>query len=58
MELIIRNRKYIFLGLFPAVSLYVVFVVYPIVRSFFYGFYEWNGLGEPVYIGLKISRIS
>jgi len=53
MELIIRNRKYIFLGLFPAVSLYVVFVVYPIVRSFFYGFYEWNGLGEPVYIGLK-----
>jgi len=53
MELISRNRKYIFIGLFPAVALYIIFVIYPIVRSFFYGFYEWNGLGEPIYIGLK-----
>lgn len=53
MELISRNRKYIFIGLFPAVALYIIFVIYPIVRSFFYGFYEWNGLSEPIYIGLK-----
>ncbi|NLU52717.1 MAG: sugar ABC transporter permease [Clostridiaceae bacterium] len=53
MELISRNRKYIFIGLFPTVALYIIFVIYPIVRSFFYGFYEWNGLGEPIYIGLK-----
>lgn len=56
MELISRNRKYIFIGLFPAVFLYLIFVVYPIVRSFFYGFYEWNGLSEPIYIGLKNFR--
>lgn len=53
MEIIRRNKMYIIIGLLPALLFYTVFVMYPIVRSFFYGFYDWNGLGQPVYIGLK-----
>jgi raffinose/stachyose/melibiose transport system permease protein len=53
MDIISKNRKYIIVGLFPALLLYFVFVVYPIIRSFFYGFYDWNGLSQPVYIGMK-----
>jgi raffinose/stachyose/melibiose transport system permease protein len=53
MEIIRRNKKYIIIGLLPALLFYTVFVLYPIVRSFFYGFYDWNGLSQPVYIGLK-----
>jgi raffinose/stachyose/melibiose transport system permease protein len=52
MDLIFKNKKYIFLGLFPALSLFIFFVVYPIIRSFFYGFYDWNGLSRPIYVGL------
>ena len=47
MDLIFKNKKYIFLGLLPALSLFIFFVVYPIIRSFFYGFYDWNGLSKP-----------
>jgi raffinose/stachyose/melibiose transport system permease protein len=53
MEIIRRNKKYIIIGLLPALLFYTIFVLYPIVRSFFYGFYDWNGLSQPVYIGLK-----
>lgn len=53
MEIIRRNKKYIIIGLLPALLFYTVFVLYPIVRSFFYGFYDWNGLSQPVYVGLK-----
>jgi raffinose/stachyose/melibiose transport system permease protein len=52
MDSVFRNRKYVALGLAPALAIYIVFVLYPIIRSFFYGFYEWNGLSKPVYIGL------
>jgi raffinose/stachyose/melibiose transport system permease protein len=53
MDSIFKNRKYIALGLAPAMIIYLVFVLYPIVRSFFYGFYDWNGLSKPVYVGLS-----
>lgn len=52
MELIRRNKKYILLGLLPALLIYTVFIIYPIVQSFHYGFYEWNGLSSPVFSGL------
>lgn len=47
-----KNRLYIILGLFPALLLYIILVIYPIGRSFIYGFYDWTGLGRPVYTGL------
>ncbi|MBZ4644579.1 MAG: sugar transporter permease [Clostridia bacterium] len=53
MDIIRRNKKYIIIGLLPALLFYITFVVYPIFRSFFYGFYDWNGLSKPNYIGLQ-----
>lgn len=48
-----KNRKFIIACLSPALLCYGVLVIYPIIRSFFYGFYDWNGLSQPVYIGLQ-----
>ncbi len=53
MDMILRNKKYILAGLLPALAIYAVFVIYPICRSFFYGFYEWNGLSRPVFIAFR-----
>jgi raffinose/stachyose/melibiose transport system permease protein len=53
MDFILKNIKYIVLGLLPALLFYAVFVVYPIFRSFLYGFYEWNGLSKPIFVSLK-----
>jgi raffinose/stachyose/melibiose transport system permease protein len=48
-----RSKMYVIGGLLPALSFYLVLVVYPIIRSFFYGFYDWNGLSQPVFIGMQ-----
>lgn len=53
MELIRRNKKYIVLGLLPALLIYTVFIIYPILNSFYYGFFDWNGLGTPIFTGFK-----
>ncbi|MCJ7691120.1 MAG: sugar ABC transporter permease, partial [Clostridiaceae bacterium] len=53
MDLISKNKKYIIMGLLPALLFYIVFVIYPIGRSFYYGFFEWNGLASPNFIGLS-----
>ncbi len=39
--------------LLPALILFLVYVIYPIIQSFSISLYEWDGLGEKVYIGLE-----
>ena len=51
MELLKRNPWTILWGLLPALILYILFVIWPILRSFWYGFFDWNGLSEPVFSG-------
>jgi len=36
----------------PTLLLYLSMVIYPVIRSFLGGFYQWDGLGKPVFIGL------
>jgi raffinose/stachyose/melibiose transport system permease protein len=53
------RRKWLELGVFvlPALSLYVVFVLFPIVQAAHYSLYSWNGLGELTdYVGLDNYR--
>lgn len=52
MELLRRNPRTILWGLLPALILYVLFVIWPILRSFWYGFFDWNGLSQPVFNGV------
>jgi raffinose/stachyose/melibiose transport system permease protein len=49
------NRKWVEIGLFlsPALALYAIFLIVPIVQAVHYSFYSWNGLGKLTdYIGL------
>lgn len=36
----------------PAFLIYLVFMIVPIILSFRYSFYEWNGIGDKVFSGL------
>jgi raffinose/stachyose/melibiose transport system permease protein len=51
-----KNKKFIIIGLAPALIIFSFFVLYPIVRSFMYGFYNWNGLSSPRFIGVENFR--
>lgn len=44
------------LFLLPALVLFTIYVLYPITRSFWVSFYEWDGLAEPTFIGLENYR--
>lgn len=46
-----RIRTFIFIGLLPALSLYLLFVIVPIFWSAFYGFFDWKGIGAMKFIG-------
>lgn len=48
------SRKYWlapWLFLLPGLLLFLLLIIIPIVQSFIISFYEWDGLGEPLYIG-------
>lgn len=46
-----RMKAFILLGLIPALLVYLIFVVVPVIWSSYYGFFNWKGIGEPKYIG-------
>jgi raffinose/stachyose/melibiose transport system permease protein len=46
-----RIRTFIFIGLLPAVSIYLLFVIIPIFWSAYYGFFDWKGIGAMKFIG-------
>ncbi len=53
-----RNKlqvaPWIFLA--PAMLFFVVYVIAPIFQSMWYSFYEWDGIGEKVWVGLDNYR--
>lgn len=52
-----NNGVIIFLFLLPALILFFLFVVYPIIRSLYYSTFDWKGLGAAVKnIGLENYR--
>lgn len=42
-----------YLFILPNMVLFLVFMIVPLLMSFCYSFTRWNGLGSPVFIGLK-----
>ena len=51
-----RMRAYVWCYLFmmPAIVLYVMFTIWPILASWYYSFFDRNGLGMPnEYVGLS-----
>ncbi len=47
----LKKRPFIFF-LLPGFILYTIFVIYPIFAAINISFYEWNGIGEKVFVGL------
>ncbi|HCS38372.1 MAG TPA: sugar ABC transporter permease [Anaerolineaceae bacterium] len=52
-----KDRMVIILFLFPALVIFLLFVIYPIFRSTYYSTFDWKGLGEATKnIGLENYR--
>lgn len=49
----IRVRRFVVLGLLPAVLIYALFVFVPVLWSAYYGFFDWKGIGKAKFIGLN-----
>ncbi len=49
-----RANVWCYLFMMPAIVLYVMFTIWPILASWYYSFFDWNGLGMPnEYVGLS-----
>ena len=49
-----QDRLTIFLFLLPAVALFLIFVLYPILQSVYYSLFDWKGFGPAVdFVGIK-----
>src|SRR5258708_14203440 len=47
------RRNWDFLFLIPALSLFSVFVLYPFCSMFFRSVYQWDGVNQATFVGLK-----
>src|SRR5690625_6687892 len=52
MQVTGKSKWVIVLGIFPALLIYIVFGIVPIIQSFYYSVMEWDGLTEMTFIGL------
>ena len=41
--------------LLPALILFSIYVIYPIISSLWISLYEWDGIGEKTWIGFKFK---
>ncbi|MRN52703.1 carbohydrate ABC transporter permease [Paenibacillus monticola] len=48
----LRSRRFIIMGLLPAMLIYALFVFVPVIWSAYYGFFNWSGIGASSFIGL------
>ncbi|GAA0136629.1 sugar ABC transporter permease [Paenibacillus sp. YSY-4.3] len=47
------HRNFIVFALLPALLIYALFVFVPVIWSAYYGFFNWSGIGEAKFIGIK-----
>ena len=48
-----RDRMVIAAFILPALAVYAVYVLWPIINSFYYSTLDWNGISAPVQIGFQ-----
>lgn len=53
MQKAFGKKSIILLFLFPAFLIYTLFVIVSIVWAGYYSFFDWSGVGEKVFVGLK-----
>lgn len=47
-----RKRLAIMIGLLPALAVYIIFSIIPIIQAFYYSVMEWDGLTDMNFVGL------
>ncbi|MDP4090786.1 MAG: sugar ABC transporter permease [Bacillota bacterium] len=53
MDRLLGDKKAIFLFVFPAILIFIVAIILPIIFSTYYSLLDWNGIGSGTFIGLK-----
>ncbi len=53
MEKALRNKKVIMIFVLPGLLFYFIIILFPILKSFQYSLYEWNGINLPAFIGFQ-----
>lgn len=53
MDKIFKDKKAIFLFVFPALLIFTVAIILPIIISTYYSLLKWNGIGNATFVGLK-----
>ncbi|AKI97390.1 carbohydrate ABC transporter permease [Kosmotoga pacifica] len=49
-------KRYLLLFVLPALVLYTLFIVYPLINSLFLSLYSWPGVGQKTFVGLDNFR--
>ena len=53
MQKAFGKKSVILLFIFPAFLIYTAFVIVSIIWAGYYSFFDWGGVGEKVFVGLK-----
>ncbi|MFF2482338.1 carbohydrate ABC transporter permease [Paenibacillus sp. NPDC058071] len=57
MQSSLRTRSFVTMALLPAVLIFILFAIVPIIWSMYYGFFDWKGLGASKFVGFKNYEI-
>ena len=53
MNKLLGNKKVIVLFVLPGLLVYIIFFLWPILSTFYYSAFEWNGYSDMVFAGFK-----
>ena len=53
MKKYLSNRKAVVVFCLPAILLFSVFILIPILQVFYYSFFGWDGVNQATFVGLK-----
>ncbi|MDT3426006.1 raffinose/stachyose/melibiose transport system permease protein [Paenibacillus forsythiae] len=53
MQIFLRHKWIIAAGLIPAIAIYTMFSIYPILSSVYYSFFKWDGFSPKQWYGLQ-----
>lgn len=50
---VLSNKKAVTLFMLPALLLFLIVIIVPIIMSFWYSIHDWDGIGDKIFIGLQ-----
>lgn len=53
MDKVLKDKKAIFIFVFPALLIFFIAIILPIILSTYYSLLNWNGIGKSIFVGLK-----